>query len=411
MASQYETQLRSKAASYIEALTAAGFTAEIVAGSLAEYSIKLAVSQGARQFGKLVLYYKPKKQAYTLVTQELRDKTVVATLEALWNGGNPVAQASASPDKGSGYQAYVDGSFQNGAIGYGVVIVRGNEAVAELSGAVQEPEWQGMNQVGGELKATLAAVEWCQQQGIEEIGIYYDYKGIEAWATGAYQANKPGTQLYASRIRATSVTIHWHKVAAHTGVRWNERADQLAKTGAGLGKDQEQHSPPSTSPLQEAEEKGIAFIKAAHSHGLSISMVGVINQQCVRLLVSPKGYLDIYNTHKRSLTQPYAHNFASASLQEQVISLWQRFLANKLDTHQQPLTEQINDSSPTLTYVAYLYETLLPFRHDNFDFTILWQAINQARIGEGLAPIPTGEACYHFDQLEEAWFSLKGVRK
>ena len=77
---------------------------------------------------------------------------------------------------------------------------------------------------------------WALEHGYREITIYYDYEGIEKWADGVWKANKPGTQRYKAFIaeKRNQITITFKKVAAHTGVKYNEMADMLAKKALGI---------------------------------------------------------------------------------------------------------------------------------------------------------------------------------
>ena len=86
--------------------------------------------------------------------------------------------------------------------------------------------------VAGEILAILKAIHWCQSQGITEITIYYDYQGLESWATGAWRAKLEFTQAYAHAVKESGITIHWVKVKAHSGNPENDIVDQLAKEAA-----------------------------------------------------------------------------------------------------------------------------------------------------------------------------------
>ena len=86
--------------------------------------------------------------------------------------------------------------------------------------------------VAGEILAILKAIQWCKSQEITEVTIYYDYKGLESWATGAWRAKLPFTQAYAHTVKESGITIHWVKVKAHTGNPENDIVDQLAKEAA-----------------------------------------------------------------------------------------------------------------------------------------------------------------------------------
>jgi ribonuclease HI len=91
-----------------------------------------------------------------------------------------------------GYQLYVDGSYINGRVGYGAVLLKDGEEVQRFSGRVHE-DLQS-RQVGGELMATMSALTWCGQNSITPVEVLYDYEGIEKWARGLWKANLPLTQ-------------------------------------------------------------------------------------------------------------------------------------------------------------------------------------------------------------------------
>ncbi|MCE3008632.1 MAG: hypothetical protein LW884_09855 [Bacteroidetes bacterium] len=131
------------------------------------------------------------------------------------------------------YRAYVDGSWIAGRIGYGAVILDAQDQVlAQFSGPVPEDYAAGTRQVAGELVATGQVVRWCEQQGIAELHLYFDYLGIQQWATGGWKAKLDLTRRYRAFMQQTPVRLYFHKVKAHSGDYWNEYADQLAKQGA-----------------------------------------------------------------------------------------------------------------------------------------------------------------------------------
>jgi ribonuclease HI len=132
---------------------------------------------------------------------------------------------------------WVDGScFPQGDgslhIGWGLLIKQDGEEVYRDKGNDIPPEAVEHRNVAGEIFGILKALEWCQAQGIAEVTLYFDYQGLESWATGAWRAKLPFTQLYAQTVNASGITIHWIKVKAHSGNPENEIVDQLAKEGA-----------------------------------------------------------------------------------------------------------------------------------------------------------------------------------
>ena len=132
---------------------------------------------------------------------------------------------------------WVDGScFPQGdgslRIGWGLLVKQDGEEVYRAKGNDIPPEAHRHRNVAGEIFAILKALEWCQAQGITEVSLYFDYQGLESWATGVWQAKLPFTQSYARAVKASDITIHWIKVKAHSGNPENEIVDQLAKEGA-----------------------------------------------------------------------------------------------------------------------------------------------------------------------------------
>ena len=79
--------------------------------------------------------------------------------------------------------------------------------------------------VAGELLAAMYVMKYAVDHGTPECSLYYDYMGIEMWATKRWKRNNTLTQQY---------SVYFHKVAAHTGDTYNELADVLAKQGAGI---------------------------------------------------------------------------------------------------------------------------------------------------------------------------------
>lgn len=130
-------------------------------------------------------------------------------------------------------RAYVDGSYSHESLlySYGCVILVEGKPETRLNGIGNDSELLKMRNVAGELEGAKKAIEWAYENNFNSVQICYDYKGIELWATDVWKANKDGTKEYKQFIKKYSekINIGFLKVKAHSGNKYNEIADMLAK--------------------------------------------------------------------------------------------------------------------------------------------------------------------------------------
>lgn len=133
--------------------------------------------------------------------------------------------------------AYVDGSYNTATqeYSYGAVIFH-NGVELHFSRKFDDPQMAVMRNVAGEIEGSMCAMNYCLEHGIENLDIYFDYEGIEKWCTGAWKANKEGTIAYRDFYRRASekIRIQFVKVKGHSGNKYNDLADKLAKQAAGV---------------------------------------------------------------------------------------------------------------------------------------------------------------------------------
>jgi Ribonuclease HI len=133
--------------------------------------------------------------------------------------------------------AYVDGSYNVATkeYSYGAVIFVGDKKEC-FSEKFNDPELATMRNVAGELEGSMKAMRYAVEAGAKELDIFYDYEGIEKWCTGAWKTNKDGTKAYKAFYEKISqkVKVNFHKVKGHSGDRYNDEADVLAKAALGI---------------------------------------------------------------------------------------------------------------------------------------------------------------------------------
>jgi viroplasmin and RNaseH domain-containing protein len=128
--------------------------------------------------------------------------------------------------------AYVDGSYNDktGDFSYGAVIFHDGREY-RFSEKFQDILLSRIRNVSGEIKGAEKAMQFCIENKIEELYIYHDYEGIAKWCNGQWEAKNEFTAKYRDYYLQVSkkVNVHFIKVRAHSGNKYNDIADELAR--------------------------------------------------------------------------------------------------------------------------------------------------------------------------------------
>ena len=193
-----------------------------------------AVRQG-RQVGIFTSWDECKRLVTGYKGAEYKSFTDKASALAFLENTTP--SASVAPD-GDTVIAYVDGCYnlKTQIFACGVVIITA-DGEKYLSQSYDDKELATMRNVAGEIKGSVAAMEYCLENGIKNLHIFYDYAGIEKWCNGEWKTNKSGTMDYKRFYDGIcdKLSVTFHKVKGHSGDKYNDMADKLAKKAAGIG--------------------------------------------------------------------------------------------------------------------------------------------------------------------------------
>lgn len=134
--------------------------------------------------------------------------------------------------------AYVDGSYNKETMTYGsgiVILNAQNDVILEKAITYTDNKFSSSYQIAGEVLGAKYVLEYAKRHN-KSITIKYDYLGIEKWATGEWSAKKPISQEYVKYFESNPLSdkIKFEKVKAHSGVEYNELADELAKIAVEL---------------------------------------------------------------------------------------------------------------------------------------------------------------------------------
>ena len=134
---------------------------------------------------------------------------------------------------------YTDGSHVTDNIGYGFLCLVNDKVIFKQFGPAKQSKTLN---IAGEIKAVLMAVRHAGISGYKKIKICHDYIGIRAWQNGEWRCKTKESAEYISCLHKMLDNFHieldFEKVTAHTGNKYNEEADRLARLGTTVNSSQ-----------------------------------------------------------------------------------------------------------------------------------------------------------------------------
>jgi len=131
------------------------------------------------------------------------------------------------------YDVYTDGSYSQGNYSWAYVFVKDDQIVCEDNDIGKNPGAVIMRNVAGEIAAVLYAVKRAAQMNAR-IRIHHDYAGIAFWVTGEWRTKNEFTELYVKLMKQHEGLYIFEKVQAHSGNKYNDHVDKLAKEALGI---------------------------------------------------------------------------------------------------------------------------------------------------------------------------------
>ena len=271
--------------------------------------------------------------------------------------------------------AFVDGSYDATATksAFGAIIFSNGGRKDVLYKAFTEalaPDFISLRNVAAELEGVKEVVNWAVQYGKAKVTIYYDYTGIEKWASGEWKAKNPITKQYVQFIgeKRKILEIEFKKVPAHSDVELNEDVDKIAKNAL-LAKGYKTYNDGSVSFIEYGVEDWETIIQCINDENAHLTET-IAPISFTKSIIGNRTKIQVRQGANTVVINCYANN--NSYVQGRQTVLFQKIIASAIEilTNSQSVVEKLNSYHAltlTKTEVETKFEELLPNYQHNSD--------------------------------------------
>ena len=131
--------------------------------------------------------------------------------------------------------AFCDGSYdeKSGRYSYGVLVIDKDLNEHEICGSAKNIKYVSSRNIIGEVLGAINAMDWALSNGYQNLKIYHDYEGLNKWLSGEWAAKSDVAKMFVSVYNAKYadlVNTTFEKVKGHSNNKYNDKADELAKS-------------------------------------------------------------------------------------------------------------------------------------------------------------------------------------
>lgn len=203
---------------------------------------------------------------------------------------NDEIESKVKSDLENGYTViFTDGSYSDELKKYsfGVYIqtIENNELKEyEFFDSYNNEKYLNTRNVAGEIFGVIKALEWAISNNKNKVKFYYDYEGIEKWAIGKWETKSDIASLYFDIFNKNKLffdAIEFQKVKSHSNIKFNDKADRLAKLALNNTSDKRYNLGSNWCVIQDFDNCNLFLEKLQKIENIKITPSKDENKHCI----------------------------------------------------------------------------------------------------------------------------------